>query len=128
MNDQVVVVTQPDDIQHVDSPRILCVDLNSDQAKVLSDSLLNIKLNNLVILYMWNDGDSFEWLLDKKIKSDLIFFNAESSLKDVVGYFSAQNKSYYFGKLLNFNLANPREIYALQDCQHTLESFLKKYE
>ena len=128
MNDQIIVVTPPDDIPYVEAPRILCVDLSSDQAKVISDSLLNIKLDNLVVLYMWKEGDSIEWMLDKKIKSDLIFFNAESSLKDVVGYFSAQRKSHYFGKLLNFNLTNPREVYAVEDCQSILENFLRDYE
>ena len=128
MNDQITVVTQPDDIPHVDAPRILCVDLGPEQAKVISDSLLNIKLDNLVVLYMWKEGDSIDWVLDKKIKSDLIFFNAESFLKDVVGYFSAQRKSHYFGKLLNFNLANPREVYAVEDCQSILENFLRDYE
>ena len=89
--------------------------------------VVNPLLPTNLLLRLFNK-DVMYLKLDKKIKSDLIFFNAESFLKDVVGYFSAQRKSHYFGKLLNFNLANPREVYAVEDCQSILENFLRDYE
>jgi hypothetical protein len=125
MIDQVLIVTEPDDTT-LNGYRILLVDLTSDQSQAVSLSLLNIKLFNRVVLYSWNSNDSIEWLLDKKTKSNIVLFNADSCNDLLVGYLSAQTNSYYFGELKLLAGANNSRLYAQQDCQELLDYMISK--
>jgi hypothetical protein len=125
MKEQVLIVTEPDDTL-IDGYRILLVDLDSNHSQAVSTSLLNIQLSKYVILYSWNSSNSIEWLLDKKSKCDLILFNADSYNDLVIGYFSAQPNSYYFGNLKLLAGANNSRLYAQQDCQELLEYVISK--
>jgi hypothetical protein len=126
MNDRVIVVTPQDDVL-IKGPRILLVNLTSDQSKIVSDILLNIKLESTVILYAWNNEDPSEWLLDKVYKSGIIIFNAEQDT-NITGFLSGFGKSYYFGNLKELSLMNPRTIYAFDDCKTLLDSYIGNYE
>lgn len=114
MTDHVILVTDPDDIQ-IDGIRILLVDLNVDQNQTVSDSLARTEGFGNIITYIWRTGDSVDWLLDKKHKSELIIFNADSENDIIIGYMAAQKYSYYFGTLKNLSLANSRNIYNADD-------------
>jgi hypothetical protein len=127
MTDKVLVVTPPDDVL-IDGFRLLLVDLNVDQTKTISDSLLNISSNSTVITYLWTTKDSTDWLLDKKIKSDLIIFNADSQHELIVGYIAAQKNSHYFGTLKTLANANARVIYASEDCESLLKLHIDNHE
>lgn len=121
MTEKILIVTDPDDTV-LDGFRLLLVDLDSEQSQTVSTSLLNIKLSNRVILYSWNSSNSIEWMLDKKTKSSLIMFNANSYNDILIGYLAAQPNSYYFGNLKLLAGANNSRIYAQEDCQELLEN------
>jgi len=127
MNSKVVVVTPPDDILE-DGFRIIAVDLTLEQSQILSNSLLNVNYLNTVILYSWNNQDSIEWVLDKKHKSDLIIFNAESENQILVGHLAGQKNSYFFGKLKTLDLLYKNDIYSYEDCYNLLNKYFEKYE
>jgi hypothetical protein len=85
MTDSVILVTDPDDIQ-VDGLRLLLVDLNTDQNQIVSDSLAQSDGFSSIVSYIWRSGDSVDWLLDKKHKSDIIIFNADSENDIIIGH------------------------------------------
>jgi hypothetical protein len=105
MTDKVILVTPPDDIL-IDGIRILLVDLNSEQTQLISDALNRLTGDTTIISYMWNSKDNIDWLLDKKLKSQLIIFNADSENEIIVGYMAAQKNSHYFGILRSLTAAN----------------------
>jgi hypothetical protein len=127
MTEKVLVVTPPDDVM-LDGFRLLLVDLNADQTKTVSDSLLNISSDITIITYLWTSKDSVDWLLDKKIKSNLIIFNADSQNDLIVGYIAAQKKSHYFGTLKSLGGANAKAIYASDDCESLITFNLNNHE
>jgi len=118
MTDKVILVTPPDDIQQ-DGLRLLLVNLTPDLSQLVSDSLSQLDETGTVISYIWKMGDSVTWLLDKKHKSDIILFNANSqpdgATELIIGYIAAQPKSYYFGNLKNLAEANTNAIYNVED-------------
>jgi hypothetical protein len=114
MTDSVILVTDPDDVQ-VDGLRLLLVDLNIDQNQIVSDALARSDGFGSIVSYIWRSGDSVDWLLDKKHKSDLIIFNADSENDIIIGYMAAQKYSYYFGILKILSPANNRNIYNADD-------------
>lgn len=114
MTDSVILVTDPDDIQ-VDGLRLLLVDLNVDQNQIVSDALAQSSGFGSIVSYIWRSGDSPDWLLDKKHKSELIIFNADSENDIIIGYMAAQKYSYYFGTLKILSPANNRNIYNADD-------------
>lgn len=126
MNDRVLVVTPADDVQ-LKGFRICLINLDPDQSKIVSDILLNIRLDCTVIAYMWKSQDPTDWLFDKVYKSDLVIFNADI-YDAIVGFLSANKKSYYFGNLKELSSINPRMIYAYDDCKEILNSFIEQYE
>jgi len=126
MKEQIVIVTEPDDI-NFDGFRLLAVDLMPDQSQIISSILLNTSLLNKVIVYNWNSNNDVNWLLDKKQKSDLIIFNADSYNDIIVGYLSAQRNSCYFGNLKLLTGVNNLRIYGYDDCQKLLTHHLEKY-
>ena len=127
MTDKVIVATPPDDV-FIDGFRLLLVDLDNAQSKIVSDTLLNLSLDSNVIVYLWTSSDPISWLLDKRSKSNLIIFNADSANELVVGYLSAQKKSHYFGNLKLLAGANSSVLYALEDCTNLIKSNIDNYE
>jgi|LauGreDrversion4_2_1035121.scaffolds.fasta_scaffold102267_4 hypothetical protein len=115
----VVIATSPDDVL-TDGYRILLVDLDQHQSKTVSDVLLDISYTGSIIIYNWKTGDDTSWLIDKKHKSNLILFNADSSNEQIVGYIAAQKNSHYFGYLKNLAGANTKAIYASEDLKDLL--------
>lgn len=128
MTDKILVVTSPDDVT-LDGIRILAVNLTQEQGQLISTALLQFDNFNVTIInYVWKNSNDPSWLLDKKFKSDVIFFNADDNNNTVVGYMAAQSKSYYFGTLKDLHLANDRAIYSTEDVLTLLETIVKKHE
>ena len=127
MTEKVLVVTQPDDVV-LDGFRLLLVDLDSEQTKIISDVLLEISSPYTIITYMWGSNDNSYWLLDKKAKSNLIIFNANSQNELIVGYIAAQKNSHYFGTLKILAQANAKAIYASEDCKSLITFNLNNHE
>jgi hypothetical protein len=127
MTDKVIVVTDPDDIV-IDGLRILLVDLSLEHTQLISDALTKIDKIPTIITYMWQSNNSVDWLLDKKHKSWLIIFNADSQNDIVTGYLAAQRNSYYFGTLKNLSKANTRVINSSHELLDLLLLTIAKYE
>jgi hypothetical protein len=66
--------------------------------------------------------------LDKKQKSDLILFNADSQNDILIGYLAAQKNSHYLGTLKSISRANARAIYASDDLKNLFTESLKNYD
>lgn len=128
MTNQVIVVTPPDDVFLKDGVRVLCVDLRSEHTQVVSDAVNLLKSNETLIVYVWKKENSVNWLLDKKQKSQIILFNAESDYEQIVGYIAAQANSYYFGTLRNLQEVNDKAIYDKDQLLNVLEITLKQHE
>jgi len=112
MIDKITLVTPPDDVIE-DAIRILTFDLTTEQNQILSNAINgDNNLPNKLIIYVYQNSNDFKWLLDKKQKSSIIIFNAESINQTVVGYLSAQHNSFYFGELKNLSIANSSRIYS----------------
>jgi len=127
MSDQVVIVTAPDDFIQ-DSFRILLVDLDESQTQLVSAALLQLNHIGKLVVYKFSSGDSIAWLLDKKNKSNLIIFNADSKNEQLVGYMCAQRKSCYFGTLKSLHLANKSAIYSVEDVVNLLTLRMRNNE
>jgi len=114
MSDHVIIVTVPDDFLP-DSFRFLIYDLTENQTQIISESLLRLNKVGNIVVYSARPTDSIDWILDKKLKSDFIIFNADSLDDTMVGYFAAQRNSYYFGTLKKLNKINKSAIYSVED-------------
>lgn len=110
MTDRVIIVTPPDDIE-IDGIRILLVDLFQTQTQILSAAYNTLSTQHTIINYIWRNGDPVEWLINKKHRSDIVIFNADSNNELIVGYLAAQSNSYYFGNLKSLSSANTSAIY-----------------
>lgn len=126
MIDKIVLVTPPDDVL-VDGIRLLLVDVTIPQSQMVSSVLTQFETIPTVIAYMWSSGDSVDWLIDKKHKSDIIIFNADSENDIVVGYLSAQPNSYYFGNLKLLSTVNRSAIYNTDQLYDLLEKLIGHY-
>jgi len=126
MSDKVIIVTPPDDIQ-VDGLRILLVDLTPDQTNIISQSLTRLETIPTTITYVWNTSNDISWLLDKKHKSFLIFFNADSENDAIIGYMAAQVNSYYFGNLKSLSQVNQNAIYDTEQIFNLMENVIQQY-
>ena len=109
MSNKIFLVTAPDDIIQ-DASRVLFVNLDDTQTQFVSACLNKLHRLPTTVIYMWHSGDDFQWLLDKKNKSTLILFNADTEDELITGYLAAQPKSYYLGQLRGINAANPNLI------------------
>jgi len=129
MSDKIILVTPPDDIL-VDGVRILLANLTPEQSQIISSSLL--RLDNIsfpIIVYSWKFTNNVEWMIDKKLKSDLIVFNADDTASEIiVGYLAAQPNSYYFGNLKDLHYVNKNAIYGVEDVLTLLEKTVKHNE
>lgn len=126
MSDKVIIVTPPDDIP-VDGLRILLVDLTPDQTNIISQSLTRLETIPTTITYVWNTSNDISWLLDKKHKSFLIFFNADSENDAIIGYMAAQANSYYFGNLKSLSQVNQNAIYDTEQIFNLMENIIQQY-
>ena len=128
MTDKIIVVTPPDDIL-LDGPRLLLVNLNQEQLQAVSTAVMTLDIDNhTVITFVWKLGDSVEWMLNTKLKSKIIIFNADmlgNEAGDLInGYLLAQGNSYYFGNLKDLHMANNRVLYNSDDIKILLERIL----
>lgn len=126
MTDKVIVITAPDDVL-LDGIRLLLVNLTQEQGKYISDALMAFQNSNIVITYAWNK-ESISWLLDKKSKSDLIIFNADTDSDALNGYLAAHPNSHYFGTLKDLHMVNDRAIYSVENILTSLENISKNYD
>lgn len=126
MSNKVIIVTPPDDIP-VDGLRILLVDLTPDQTNIISQSLTRLETIPTTITYVWNTSNDISWLLDKKHKSFLIFFNADSENDAIIGYMAAQANSYYFGNLKSLSQVNQNAIYDTEQIFNLMENIIQQY-
>lgn len=127
MNDQITLVTSPDDVYH-DAIRVLLVDLNTEQTQTVSSALVSYETVPPIVVYVWKSSDNISWLLDKKLKSQVIVFNAESDKLELVGYFASMPASYYFGKLRDLSIINKRNIYGVEDFKELITNQIEHYE
>jgi len=127
MSDKVLLVTAPDDTS-IDAIRILLVNLTQDQTQIISDTIKEFTSIPNLVLYVWNDDHEYSWLFDKKQKSQIIIFNAESANDLVVGYLAAHHKSHYFGTLKTLAIVNKNAIYNVNDCVNLLNNLIIRYE
>lgn len=127
MLDKIFLVTAPDDILE-DGFRILLVDLTTEQNELISSILGQLEFINKAIFYIWHSTDLVEWLLDKKQKSNLIIFNAESANQTIAGYMTAQPNSHYLGTLRDLNISNRSIINDKEVLVELLEKEIGKYE
>lgn len=123
MKDKIVAVTCPDDVLQ-NGDRCLLFDLTEDQMAMISAAMNKIETFYNVIFYISKSSDDYNWLLDKKLKSDLIIFNADSEDQVTVGYLSAQPNSCYFGTLKNISATNKNAIYDVTNIVNILEKVL----
>lgn len=125
--DKITIITPPDDVQY-DGFRILLVDPSPEQTQIISDSLLQLKDIPQIIVYMWKSSELVEWCLQKKQKSDLIIFNANSSNRMLVGYFAANINTHYIGTLSDLCTVNTREIHDQSQCLELLNKHIQTYK
>lgn len=127
MTDRILVVTPPDDTL-LQGIRITHVALTEEQTSMVSTSLMKSETPHSIINYVWNIGNSVEWLFDKILKSDLVIFDAENeSIKMLIGWVASKPNSYYFGTLRDLHLVNNRVIYSIDDILILLEKLSKKH-
>lgn len=127
MTDKILVVTPPDDIL-LDGIRITHIELTEDQSQLISSTLMQVDLPQVIINYVWRTGDRVEWLLDKVSKSHIVFFNADADtgIDTILGWVAAQPHSHYFGNLKDLHLANNRAIYNIDNIVSLLEKTAKR--
>jgi len=121
MSQKITIVTPPDDILD-DGLRILLVDLIPAQTHIVSEALKRVEHSN-IIAYMFNSSE-VDWMVDKKHKSSIIIFNADSEDQTLVGYIAAQQNSYYFGTLKTIGSINKRAIYSVEQLIETIEEII----
>lgn len=127
MSDKIFLVTAPDDVLE-DGFRVLLVDLTTEQNDMISSVMSQITFINKTIFYVWKMSEPVSWLLDKKHKSDIIVFNANSNNQTIVGYMAAQPNSYYLGILRDLNISNNLAISDKETLIEILEKEIGKYE
>ena len=126
MSNKISLVSFPDDLNQ-DSLRICLIGLNQSQTSIISDSLNLLDYAPDTIIYVWN-GEDYSWLMDKKLKSELLIFNAEYENQELVGYFSAHTNAYYLGNLKTLSIINKRVIHDVDQLILILKESIIKYE
>lgn len=126
MTNRVLLVTAPDDVL-VDGIRILLVDITTTQQQIISDALTLLDNSPDIVVYVWNSANDTAWLLDKKLKSDAVIFNADSENDVIIGYMAAQSNSHYFGTLKILSVVNKSTIYDTDQVLIILENKIKQY-
>lgn len=127
MTNKIILITPPDDIFD-DALRVLLVDLTQEQSQLVSDALNSIDISIDLVAYVWNPANTIEWLVDKKHKSHLIIFNADSENAELNGYLSAHSNSYYLGTLRSIGITTKRAIKDQLQCSEILNQFIVEYD
>ena len=127
MSDKVLLVTAPDDTP-IDAIRLLLADLSPAHTQVISDAFNSFTSIPNLVTYIWKDGDSIDWMLDKKHKSHCIIFNADCENQMITGYMAAQSNSHYFGMLKTLRNVNNNAIYNVNDCVTLINNLIIRYE
>lgn len=126
MNDTITIVTPPDDT-NVDGLRIFCFDLSQDQSLMVSQCVTNLETDFSLVIYHFKSFQDYEWFFDKKHKSDIIIFNADSEDSMIVGYLAAQKNSIYFGNLKSLAISNKRTIYDIEGINFYIKKVINEY-
>ena len=124
---KITLITPPDDIFD-DALRVLLVDLTQEQSQLVSDALNSTDISTDLIAYVWNHTNTIEWLIDKKHKSHLIIFNADSDNAELNGYLAAHSNSYYMGTLRSIGITTKRAIKDQSQCSEILNHFIVEYD
>jgi hypothetical protein len=119
----VTLITPPDDV-YFDGLRVLLVDVTRDQSQIITEALTMANHTMDILVYVWNINDTVEWLFDRKNKSNLVIFNAESANREIVGYMAAQHNSYYMGTLMSLGIINNKAIKDTDTCAVILENYI----
>ena len=127
MTNKITLITPPDDIFD-DAMRVLLVDLTQEQSQLVSDALTSMDISIDIVAYVWNHTNTIEWLIDKKHKSQLIIFNADSNNAELNGYLSAHSNSYYMGTLRSIGITTKRAIKDQPQCSEILNHFIVEYD
>mgnify|MGYP001627180221 CR=1 FL=1 len=127
MKNQITLVSPPDDVLH-DAFRIVLVDLDPEQTQVISESLMTVGEIPATVVYVWSNLDSVDWLLDKKLKSNIIVFNADSQKSELIGYLASQKNAYYFGHLKDLGSLNKKAIYNTDNFKEVIKQHFEQYE
>lgn len=123
MSEKIILVTDPDDTA-ISGLRILLVDLTQNQEENVSEKLKNLDTNENIIVYIWKNLESINWLLDKLLKSDLVLFNAETDNQIICGFLASKPNSYYFGMLRDLDIYNVNSL----DNGYDLKDILYKHK
>ena len=126
MSNKIILVTPPDDVLK-DALRILLFDVQPKNTQLISSVLYNMKEIHDTVIYVSNGQDSCEWILDKKQKSSIIIYNADSENQTMVGYLSAQKNSYYFGDLKSLGSINNNKLISMEQIEMIMEEEYRKY-
>lgn len=127
MANKITLITPPDDVFD-DGLRVLLVDLTQEQSQLVSDALNSTDISINLVAYVWNNTNTVEWLIDKKHKSQLIIFNADSANAELNGYLSAHSNSYYLGTLRSIGITTKRAIKDQSQCSEILNHFIVEYD
>lgn len=111
-----------------DAFRVLLVDLTHPQSQLVSDSFNSIELAVNIVVYVWNCDSTMEWLIDKKHKSNLVIFNADSLNAELVGYLAAQHNSHYMGTLRSIGITNTRAMKDQSQCSEIFTHYIVNYD
>lgn len=126
MTSNVTLITPPDDIFN-DALRVLFVDISHEQSQIVTDALAQLNDDVNIAVYVWTADQTVEWLIDKKHKSNLVIFNAESPNELIVGYMAAQHNAYYMGILRDLEITNNRAIKDVDTCASIFEGYIANY-
>jgi hypothetical protein len=126
MSDRILIVTPPDD-SLIEGVRIFLFDLNPEQYAIFSLALLKFDSVPSTIIYNSSSYTDINWIIDKFLKSDLIFFNADSEHQQLVGYFAGKPNSFYFGELKSLSLVNNSIIFDSYQIKEILERKFNNY-
>ena len=127
MTNKITLITPPDDIFD-DALRMILVDLTQEQSQLVSDALISMDISINIVAYVWNNTNTIEWLIDKKHKSQLVIFNADSDNAELNGYLSAHSNSYYMGTLRSIGITTKRAIKDQSQCSEILNHFIVEYD
>jgi len=126
VSNKITIVTPPDDVLK-DAVRIIVFDLKHEHTTLISSVLYEMNDIHDTVIYVSNGQDSYEWILDKKQKSSIIIYNADSENQTMVGYLSAQPNSYYFGDLKSLGLINNNKIVSKEQIETIMEDEYRKH-
>lgn len=126
MENKVVLVTPPDDVLY-DGFRLLLVSLTQEHTQIVSKTLYDIEELPNTIVYIYNPSDDTNWLFDKRLKADLIIFNADAADQALVGYLTSKSNAHYFGNQKTLQKIANSAIYDINDLRTLIEKYTTTY-